>query len=131
MTACVGVFSAKSRTKSVDFRKSHSKNLTFQLATYSKASFFSKKILTIINTTIKHWRRTRIQSGNLKNFTGSLTIISGNYRSMEVNKSLVLKKFMNGIGQTVTHPHYRTKSICSRSQVSNFTQKFKGMMFFL
>ena len=69
----------------------------------------------------------QVKFGHPEHLSGPLAVASSDNGCMNVNKTSLLKKGVNGIAHGISHPCHSAKSIGSRPQVSNGSQKFKGM----
>ena len=67
----------------------------------------------------------------MKHFAGTFTIGCGDDRGVDVMKTVFHEKLVDSIRRSAPHAEYGTKTVGSGPQMSDCSQKFKAMAFFL
>ena len=89
---------------------------TFELSRYGKVGLASEEIFDIVYLPfIVAWNIIKVECSYLKHRSCTFCIRSSYNRSMEIEKSIIIEIFMNGISHMVTYTEYCTESICTRA----------------
>jgi len=73
------------------------------------------------------WLFLRIKGGDGEHLTRPFAIAGSYNRSVDLNEVLLVKKLINGHGQTAANSHDGTNTIGPWPQVIDLSEKFKGM----
>ena len=117
------IFSSKSRSKSINIRKSTAVVFYVKLTWNSQKSFSTKKICLLFDFFI------RVSITNFKHLASSFTIRSCNNRGMNIQKSSWIKKLMCGKCKSRSHSGYWADRVSSWSQMSLTSYKLHCMFF--
>jgi len=122
VAAGIRVFSAERRAEGVDQRQRHRVNLGFQLTAHGEAGLLAEKIFTVIDFPIVLRWIGHIQRRHLKHLPRAFAIARRNNRRVQVQKSSIIEKTVDGICQPVAHAHHRADGVGAGSQMGYFPQ---------
>lgn len=98
-----------------------------QLTRYGQISLFAEKVFTGIYLAGRFGR----QGGHPEHIAGAFAVVGRYNGRVDIDKSPLVKKVMNGKGTFTAHTKNGVIGIGSRSQMGNGSQIFKRMAFFL
>ena len=132
MTRRVGIFGAERRTERIGFAERLREGLRVELAADRQARLFLEEILRIIDRSVLvHRNVLLIQGRHLEHLPGSLRIVAGNQRRMDVDESALLEEAVNRVRRQRADAEDRLKGIGARTQMRNRAEIFHGMTLLL
>ena len=132
MAGSVRVLGSKRRAKGVNLGQSQRECFRFELTAHGQKSRPSEEVFRIIDFAVRRsWHLFRVQRRNAKQFSSTFAIAAGDDRRVDVNKTALLKKLVNGKCQTAPHAKDATEEVRAGAEMSDFAKKFRRMALFL
>ena len=132
MARRVGILRTECRPEGIYLRKCSSSQLALQLPRHGQVRGAAEEILRIVYPPLFGTGRIlQVERRHLEHGAGTLRIGSRYDRRMQIEKSLVVKKFVNGKGHRVADAQHRTEGIGTRTQMRYLTQEFERMALLL
>ena len=114
MSGSIGILCTESRSEGVNILKCTCEGLSVQLSTYSQIGRFVKEVFAKINLAILGLRNIiQIHSSYLEHLSGTLTVTSGDQRSVHIYKTSLLEELVDCISNQRTHTEHCLESVCS------------------
>ena len=122
VTRCVGIFSAECWSECINCSQRHSGKFAFKLSRNGEIGRFAKEIVAVIHFSILGQLDIfQVKRSNLKHLSGTFGIRSSDNGRVEIEKSTVVKEFMNSNGHVVTNAEHSSKRIGTGAQMRYFT----------
>ena len=132
MARGIGVFGAECGAESIDISQAHGIHFAVELSGNSQVRFLAEKVLRIVNPAVFGTGNIiQVKRSDLKHFAGTLTVGTGNQRRMDVAKTAVMEKLVNGERQFGTNAESGAVFVGTRTQVCNAAQIFVRVLFLL
>src|SRR6476660_5940665 len=121
MTGSIRILCPERGTERVDFRKSHCRQLPFQLTAYGEIGGSSEKIIFKIHFAMFISRRClQWQRGHFKHFPRSFCIRCGDNRCMQIDESPFIKKLVYGKSKRMPKAEHRSECVRPEPQMGYF-----------
>ena len=132
MSCCVGVFCTECGAECIDVTESHCKCFCGQLTGYCQVCFFTKEVFGVVDFAVFCSGQVfQIQSCYTEHFACTFTVRTCDDGCVCVNEAFVLEEFVDRHSNQGTNTECCGEQVCSGTQVSDFTQEFYRVTFFL
>ena len=116
MTCRIGIFSAESRTESINFPERHCVCFARQLSRHRKIGGLSEKVLGVVHFSVfVPGRIFGIYGCHAEHLARSFAVGSGNYGRMDIHETATVEKRMYCESNLAAHAEHRGKQIGTRS----------------
>ena len=130
MTGRVGIFRPEGGAEGVDIAEGHGKGFAIELAGDGQIGGLPIEILGVIHGAVLVLGHiVQIQRCDLKHFTCTLTVGTGNQRRMHIDKIPILEELVNGHGSQTADAEHGLESVGAGAEMGNCTQKLHGVPF--
>src|SRR5699024_6291992 len=126
MAGRVGILRTECRSECIDITEGLCKCLCVELSAYRQACVFVEEILAVIDASIFQFRRIlKIHCRYLEHLSCTLTVASGDQRSVHIHESSLLEELVNRVGCKRTYAEHCLERICSWAQMCHCSYKFQ------
>ena len=119
----VGVFGAEGGTKGVDVGQGQGEYFSLKLAADGQKRRLPKEVLFRINRAVLHGQVFQVQGRYPEHGPGALGIAGGNHGRLQEDEPSFLKKGVDRVGQSISHPSHGAEGVGPGPQVGDLTQE--------
>ena len=131
MPAGIGVFGAEGRAEGVDIGKRRGKQLALQLSAHGQAGLGAEEVLVPGDAPVNLRRVVRVEGRHPEHLAGTLTVVGGNDRRMDVEETALLEEGVHRVGDTAAHAEHGPECVGPGAQVGNRTEELETVAFLL
>src|SRR5690606_26429095 len=122
----VGVLRPEAWTERINLTQRECMRFAFELSRDGKVGFASEKVFPKVYAAVfGSGRVARVEGCHPEHCASTFSIGTRDDGRMNINEASVVKKCVDGIGQGMSHSHYRAKRVGSGSQMCDLTKEFK------
>jgi hypothetical protein len=128
VAAGVGVLGAKSRAERIDLGERQAVGLDIELARHGQEGFAAEKVLGEVDLAVRRARQIgEVEGRDAKQGPCPLGVGRGDDGRVDPEKSVVVEKAMDRLGERVAHPCRGADHIGARAQMGDLAQEFHAV----
>ena len=128
----VGALRPEGGAEGVHIGEGHAEALHIQLTGNGEVGGLAEEVLRIVHPAVLGLGDiVQVKGGHLKHLSCALGIGGGDDRRVDIDKALILKEAVDGVGGHAAHPEHGGEQVGSGSQVGNGAQKLHAVALLL